>query len=194
MPVPVGDAQLGDGFVVRHDMTAARLVLTDVRSGKAVTSDLAALPAAAFNDRGISWSVDKYGSGVAYVDAGGLLHVGPDIDDLVVLTQAIHQLAGPVGERRTQRTGDDVGHPKRGDAVQAKLPARQRGDQDDDRKEDARVQIAEVQGVGGEVSQRRPESKGREYRGPVVGLTTLGRDAVDRQRALVALPNPEDRG
>ena len=73
-------------------------------------------------------------------------------------------------------------------------PVRQRGDQDHDREEDARVQVAEVQRGRGEVPERGAEGKGREHRRPVVGLASLGRDAVDRQRALAALPNPEDRG
>ena len=61
-------------------------------------------------------------------------------------------------------------------------------------EENARGQIAQVERHRGEVSERGPERKGRENRCPVEGLPSLGRDAVNGQRALAALPDPEDRG
>jgi hypothetical protein len=80
IPVPVGPGTtlLGDGYLVRHDTTAGKLVLTDFHSGTAVTGDLAGLPASALpDDRGVTWSVDKYGGGIAYVDAAQNIHVVP---------------------------------------------------------------------------------------------------------------------
>lgn len=80
--VPKGDALLADGFVVRHDNTRGKLVRTDVRSGTAVTGDLADLPAAAnllpegtTSDRRIRWTLDPYGNRVAFVDAGERIHL-----------------------------------------------------------------------------------------------------------------------
>jgi FG-GAP-like repeat len=76
--VPAGRALLGDGFVVQH--SGDRLVMTDVHADTAVTSDLAALPAATqADDRGIMWTVDKYAGGLAYTDAGNSIHVVPSL-------------------------------------------------------------------------------------------------------------------
>ncbi|WP_143080567.1 FG-GAP-like repeat-containing protein [Actinacidiphila rubida] len=81
IPVPAGAALLGDGFLVRHDTTAGTLVLTDVHTGTAATGVLADLPASALtDDRGVTWSVDKYGGGVAYTDADQNVHVFPLTD------------------------------------------------------------------------------------------------------------------
>ncbi|MBD0737134.1 hypothetical protein BGM09_03780 [Streptomyces sp. CBMA29] len=78
VPVPTGDALLGDGYVVRHDTAAGRLMLTDVHTGSAVSSNLAELAASDLaDDRGVTWTVDKYGGGVAYVDPGQRVHVQP---------------------------------------------------------------------------------------------------------------------
>jgi hypothetical protein len=76
----VGDALLGDGYLVRHDATSGDLLLTDVHSGSAVTSTLANLPVTITADRNVLWSVDKYGGGVAYVDAQQRIHVLPLAD------------------------------------------------------------------------------------------------------------------
>ncbi|MCQ4044856.1 hypothetical protein ACFOSC_17465 [Streptantibioticus rubrisoli] len=78
VPVPSGPSELGDGFVVEHDMTAGKLVLTDVHTGTAVTSDLAALPPLKWlttDDRQVTWAVDKFAGGVAYVDAQENVHL-----------------------------------------------------------------------------------------------------------------------
>jgi hypothetical protein len=80
IPVPAGkagDALLGDGYLVRHDAASGTLQLTDVHSGSAVTSTLANLPVTITADRNVLWSVDKYGGGVAYVDAQQRIHVLP---------------------------------------------------------------------------------------------------------------------
>lgn len=80
--VPTGDALLADGFLVRHDNARGKLVRTDVGSGKAVTGDVADLPAPsnlwpedATSDRRIRWTLDPYGSRVAFVDAGERIHI-----------------------------------------------------------------------------------------------------------------------
>jgi hypothetical protein len=79
IPVPAGtDTLLGDGYLVRHDKARGKLVLTDFHTGTAATRDLADLPAGAVaDDRGVTWSVDKYGGGVAYLDADQRIHVLP---------------------------------------------------------------------------------------------------------------------
>ncbi|WP_433887433.1 hypothetical protein [Streptomyces sp. CA-111067] len=79
IPVPAGtDTLLGDGYLVRHDKSRGKLVLTDFHSGTAVTGDVADLAAGNYtDDRGVTWSVDKYGGGVAYVDAGQRIHILP---------------------------------------------------------------------------------------------------------------------
>jgi hypothetical protein len=71
-----GLAQLGDGFVVEHDRSAGTLELTDVHTDTAVTTDLAALPAGTLtDDRRVTWAVDKYDGGIAYLDAQENIHL-----------------------------------------------------------------------------------------------------------------------
>ncbi|MGW9029485.1 hypothetical protein ACWGQ5_36290 [Streptomyces sp. NPDC055722] len=72
-----GPAQLGDGYVVEHDRTAGKLELTDVHTGKAVTSELTDLPAGHLaDDRRATWAVDRYsGGGIAYLDAQDDIHI-----------------------------------------------------------------------------------------------------------------------
>lgn len=77
LPADPGPALLGDGFVVRHSPSGA-LTLTDFHTGTAVSSTLAAVPDGGLaDDRGVTWTVDKYGGGVAYADAGGNVHLLP---------------------------------------------------------------------------------------------------------------------
>ncbi|MFD0369894.1 FlgD immunoglobulin-like domain containing protein [Streptomyces sp. NPDC127114] len=74
VPVTAGESLLGDGFVVRHDRTAHKLLLTNAATGQ--TSDLATVPAWADADgRGGAWTVDKFGANVAFVDAEQNIHV-----------------------------------------------------------------------------------------------------------------------
>ncbi|MFI6640227.1 FG-GAP-like repeat-containing protein [Streptomyces sp. NPDC050504] len=75
--VPSGEALLGDGFLVRNDSAAGKLMLTDFHTGTgpAKTSAFAEVPAGA--GRGTGWTVDKFGGGVAYVDAQQRVHVRP---------------------------------------------------------------------------------------------------------------------
>ncbi|MEU6932351.1 hypothetical protein AB0A05_24710 [Streptomyces sp. NPDC046374] len=72
VPVPTGQALLGDGYLVRH--VGAELQLTDTATG--ATSPFADLPAAASGTgRGTTWTVDKFGGGVAYIDSANDIHV-----------------------------------------------------------------------------------------------------------------------
>lgn len=77
IPVPSGHALLGDGYVLRH--VGGQLVLTDVHSGTAAADRVvAALPAGAYDDdRGITWTVDKYRGFLAYTGSDGTTHVLP---------------------------------------------------------------------------------------------------------------------
>ncbi|MEU0716906.1 FG-GAP-like repeat-containing protein [Streptomyces lavendulocolor] len=73
-PVPFGETQLGDGFVVRKDGAAGKLTLTDVHTGDPAavrTTDFASVPA------GADWSVDKFGGHVAFTDAEERIHIKP---------------------------------------------------------------------------------------------------------------------
>ncbi|MER8046106.1 FlgD immunoglobulin-like domain containing protein [Streptomyces sp. NPDC094032] len=66
--VPVGESLLGDGFVVRRDSAAQKLLLTNAATG--VTTDFATVPAwTAADGRGTTWTVDKFGANVAFTDA-----------------------------------------------------------------------------------------------------------------------------
>ncbi|UXY22704.1 hypothetical protein N8I84_31335 [Streptomyces cynarae] len=76
IPVPTGLAQLGDGIVVEHDRAAGKLTLTDVHTDTAATTDLADLPGGPVaDDRRVSWAVDKYQGGIAYLDSGKNIHL-----------------------------------------------------------------------------------------------------------------------
>ncbi|MGA5166300.1 MULTISPECIES: FG-GAP-like repeat-containing protein [Streptomyces] len=73
-PVPYGDTQLGDGFVVRKDGAAGKLTLTDVHTGDPAavrTTDFASVPV------GADWSVDRFGGHVAFTDAEERIHIKP---------------------------------------------------------------------------------------------------------------------
>ncbi|WP_258572661.1 FG-GAP-like repeat-containing protein [Streptomyces sp. KM273126] len=69
--VPSGPAIVGDGYLVRHDRTAGKLVLTDFHTGTAAAArEIADLPAGNTADqRRQTWAVDKFGGDIAYVDA-----------------------------------------------------------------------------------------------------------------------------
>ncbi|WP_280876215.1 FG-GAP repeat domain-containing protein [Streptomyces pseudovenezuelae] len=75
--VPSGPALVGDGYLVRHDRTAGKLLLTDFHTGTAAAvreiADLAAGNTA--DQRRQTWSVDKFGGDIAYVDADHDVHV-----------------------------------------------------------------------------------------------------------------------
>ncbi len=70
--VPFGPAKLGDGFLVRKDNAAGKLLLTDIRDPAALTTtEFADVP----NDG--QWTVDKFGGHVAYTDAEQRIHIKP---------------------------------------------------------------------------------------------------------------------
>ncbi|MFG3347016.1 hypothetical protein ACGF1Z_18345 [Streptomyces sp. NPDC048018] len=72
--VPAGEALLGDGYVVRRDNAAGKLMLTDAATG--TTSEFADVPVVTGNaGRRTDWAVDKYGGGVGFVDAQRNIHV-----------------------------------------------------------------------------------------------------------------------
>ncbi|MFG2926849.1 FG-GAP repeat domain-containing protein [Streptomyces sp. NPDC048305] len=81
LSVPVGEALLGDGYLVRHDKAAGKLVLTDLvasaASGSAVTRVVGDLPATATPQRRITWNVDRYGGHLTYVDTAQRVHIVP---------------------------------------------------------------------------------------------------------------------
>jgi hypothetical protein len=75
--VPAGPALLGDGYLVRHDTAAHQLVMTDFHTGSAAAPQvLADVPdSAVADDRGITFAVDRFEDGVAYVTADRKVHV-----------------------------------------------------------------------------------------------------------------------
>ncbi|MCM2427653.1 FG-GAP-like repeat-containing protein [Streptomyces sp. RKAG337] len=73
--VAQGEALLGDGFVVRRDIPAGKLYLTDL--GTARTTELAPIADGVSDDRQRTWTVDAYGGHVAYVDAAQRVHIKP---------------------------------------------------------------------------------------------------------------------
>ncbi|WP_146610544.1 MULTISPECIES: FG-GAP repeat domain-containing protein [unclassified Streptomyces] len=77
VPVPPGEARLGDGFVVTHDRSAGRLTLTTVTDGKAAGRVIGALPDTGVSQRDVRWTVDEAGANAAYVDAEERVHLVP---------------------------------------------------------------------------------------------------------------------
>ncbi|WHM37557.1 FG-GAP-like repeat-containing protein [Streptomyces sp. BPTC-684] len=76
--VPGGDVLLGDGFTVRHDHTANKLALTDFSEGAGTTpttSEVGEPKKSQDDDRRLSWTVDKFGGDLAYVDAEERIHI-----------------------------------------------------------------------------------------------------------------------
>ncbi|WP_105970918.1 FG-GAP repeat domain-containing protein [Streptomyces geranii] len=77
VPVPSGEALLGDGYLVRHDTSAGALLLTDFADGSAATRKIGDLAAGNSSLRGVTWTVDKFGGPAAYVDADRRIHLVP---------------------------------------------------------------------------------------------------------------------
>ncbi|GAA2796093.1 FlgD immunoglobulin-like domain containing protein [Streptomyces showdoensis] len=100
--VPAGESLLGDGFVVRHDRTANKLLLTNAVTG--LTTDFAAVPAwAAADGRGSTWTVDKFGANVAFVDAQKNIHVKRvpvAAQPFTLLDQDLRQISGGTSQLR----------------------------------------------------------------------------------------------
>ncbi|MFF5501371.1 FG-GAP repeat domain-containing protein [Streptomyces roseolus] len=88
-------AALGDGFLVSTASSSGtggeRVVVTDVRSGTAVTRALGAMPAGTTN-RNQTWTVDRLGSAVAYLDPQQAIRVvglGGDTSRLAAVDAAV---------------------------------------------------------------------------------------------------------
>ncbi|MER7837422.1 FG-GAP-like repeat-containing protein [Streptomyces sp. NPDC096040] len=77
IPVPSGQALLGDGYLVRHDTSAGALLLTAFADGTATTHKIGDLAAGTSGLRGVTWTVDKFGGPAAYVDADKRIHLVP---------------------------------------------------------------------------------------------------------------------
>ncbi|MBQ0997801.1 VCBS repeat-containing protein [Streptomyces sp. RK62] len=77
--VPSGPALVGDGYLVRHDRTAGKLMLTDFHTGTAAPERAVAdLPAGTTADqRRLSWTVDKFGGDIAYVGQDKAIRIVP---------------------------------------------------------------------------------------------------------------------
>ncbi|WP_371777474.1 FG-GAP repeat domain-containing protein [Streptomyces sp. NBC_01438] len=77
LPVPSGEAALGDGFVVTHDKPAGRLTMTTLTGGAPAGRDIGAMPDTGVSQRDVRWTVDKAGGNAAYVDAQERVHLVP---------------------------------------------------------------------------------------------------------------------
>ncbi|MFJ2651837.1 FG-GAP-like repeat-containing protein [Streptomyces sp. NPDC087420] len=77
--VPPGPALVGDGYLVQHDRTAGKLLLTDFHTGtSAAPRPIADLPAGNTADqRRLTWAVDKFGGDIAYVGPDHGIHIVP---------------------------------------------------------------------------------------------------------------------
>ncbi|MGW0574486.1 FG-GAP-like repeat-containing protein [Streptomyces sp. NPDC002920] len=77
--VPSGAALVGDGYLVQHDRTAGKLMLTDYHAGTAAAARaIADLPAGNTADqRRLTWSVDKFGGDIAYVGPDKSIRIVP---------------------------------------------------------------------------------------------------------------------
>ncbi|MFV0128698.1 FG-GAP-like repeat-containing protein [Streptomyces sp. HMX112] len=127
IPVPSGEALIGDGYLVRHDKAAGKLLLTEFRDGVADTvQTVGDLPATTAPQRGVTWTVDRFGGPVAYVAADGRIHLAPSgvpTDPLALVDTYLYdeyryelrlhlQLSRPAGDWRIQ-----VRHPRTGQVV-----------------------------------------------------------------------------
>ncbi|MFF7476240.1 FG-GAP-like repeat-containing protein [Streptomyces sp. NPDC008092] len=77
--VPSGPVLVGDGYLVQHDRTAGKLMLTDFHTGTAAAPRaIADLPAGQSADqRRQTWSVDKFGGDIAYVGPDNVIRIVP---------------------------------------------------------------------------------------------------------------------
>ncbi|MFC8429933.1 FG-GAP-like repeat-containing protein [Streptomyces sp. NPDC057253] len=75
--VPVGEAKLGDGFVVTHDRSAGKLTLTTFADGTAASRVIGDLPDTGTSQRDVRWTVDESGANAAYVDGKEQVHLVP---------------------------------------------------------------------------------------------------------------------
>ncbi|MFF0200902.1 FG-GAP repeat domain-containing protein [Streptomyces sp. NPDC005017] len=75
--VPSGRAMIGDGYLVQHDRTAGKLMLTDYHTGTAAPARaIAEVPAGTTADqRRLTWAVDKFGGDIAYVGPDSTIRI-----------------------------------------------------------------------------------------------------------------------
>ncbi|MEU6664311.1 VCBS repeat-containing protein, partial [Streptomyces sp. NPDC046821] len=104
VPVPSGEAELGDGFVVTHDKQAGELTLTTVTGGTAAGRVIGKLPDTGVSQRDVRWTVDTAGSNAAYVDAEERVHLVPS----GVPTQPLSLLAPAENAKYVDATTFDV--------------------------------------------------------------------------------------
>lgn len=77
VPVPTGEAKLGDGYVVTHDKQDGKLTLTTVADGTPASRVIGDLPDTGVSQRDVRWTVDESGANAAYVDGQGRVHLVP---------------------------------------------------------------------------------------------------------------------
>ncbi|MGV9274575.1 FG-GAP repeat domain-containing protein [Streptomyces griseosporeus] len=77
VPVPAGEAKLGDGYVVTHDTEAGKLRLTTVVGGVPASRVIGDLPDTGLSQRDVRWTVDESGANAAWVDAEQRVHLVP---------------------------------------------------------------------------------------------------------------------
>ncbi|MET7702287.1 VCBS repeat-containing protein [Streptomyces sp. NPDC005485] len=77
VPVPAGEAELGDGFVVTHDKQAGKLTLTKVADGTPRSRVIGDLPDTGVSQRDVRWTVDESGTNAAFVDSEERVHLVP---------------------------------------------------------------------------------------------------------------------
>ncbi|MGW3730886.1 FG-GAP repeat domain-containing protein, partial [Streptomyces sp. NPDC000851] len=77
VPVPMGEAKLGDGYVVTHDKQAGKLTLTTVAGGTPSSRSIGDLPDTGVSQRDVRWTVDESGANAAYVDDQQRVHLVP---------------------------------------------------------------------------------------------------------------------
>ncbi|MFD6619025.1 FG-GAP repeat domain-containing protein [Streptomyces albidoflavus] len=105
MPVPAGEALLGDGYVVTHDKAAGKLVLTPLgAAGAGPARTIGDLPDTGVPQRHVRWTVDKSGADIAYVDAQERVHLVPSGQP----TSPLSLMAPPDNAASLSATTEDV--------------------------------------------------------------------------------------
>jgi len=97
-----------------------------------------------------------------------------------------------VSERGAQRTRQHVRHPEGAYLIETSELPKEPGQRDEDREDHPGRKVAQVQGHGREVTERGTEGKCRKYRRPVINLSALSDDTVNRKCSLAALPIPKN--
>ncbi|WP_328439894.1 VCBS repeat-containing protein [Streptomyces sp. NBC_00444] len=105
--VPVGEAKLGDGYVVTHDKQAGKLTLTTVANGAPASQVIGDLPDTGVSQRDVRWTVDESGGNAAYVDAKEQVHLVPS----GVPQQPLRPLAPVVKAAKVEVSEEDDFYP-----------------------------------------------------------------------------------